>query len=111
MINKNWIIKEHGNEDDVRRLAEQLGVEKPIANLLVQRGIKTFEEAKAFFRPSLENLHDPFMMKDMEKAVGRIENAIKNREKVLIYGDTTMSTARTAVAMFIPFLREPFWHY
>jgi len=65
MINKNWIIKEHGNEDDVRRLAEQLGVEKPIANLLVQRGIKTFEEAKAFFRPSLENLHDPFLMKDM----------------------------------------------
>ncbi|MGB9747044.1 MAG: single-stranded-DNA-specific exonuclease RecJ [Bacteroidales bacterium] len=107
MINKNWIIKEHGNEDDVRRLAEQLGVEKPIANLLVQRGIKTFVEAKAFFRPSLENLHDPFLMKDMEKAVGRIENAIKNREKVLIYGDYDVD-GTTAVAMFYLFFRNRF---
>ncbi|NLI25365.1 MAG: single-stranded-DNA-specific exonuclease RecJ [Bacteroidales bacterium] len=107
MINKNWIIKEHGNEDDVRRLAEQLGMEKPIANLLVQRGIKTFEEAKAFFRPSLENLHDPFLMKDMEKAVGRIENAIKNREKVLIYGDYDVD-GTTAVAMLYLFFKNRF---
>ena len=107
MINKNWIIKEHGNEDDVRRLAEQLGVEKPIANLLVQRGIKTFDEARAFFRPSLENLHDPFLMKDMEKAVRRIESAIENREKVLIYGDYDVD-GTTAVAMLYLFFKHRF---
>ena len=57
------------------------------ATLLLRRGITTFEEAKSFFRPSLDHLHDPFLMKDMEKAIERIGRAIRDGEKILIYGD------------------------
>src|SRR5512133_770879 len=107
MIEKNWIIKEHGNEDEVTRLAASLGVEKPIANLLVQRGIKSMEEAKAFFRPQLSDLHDPFLMKDMDLAVERIETALKRDEKVLIYGDYDVD-GTTAVALLYLFFRHRF---
>ena len=64
-----------------------LNIEKPLAQLLVQRGITTFDEAKTFFRPDLANLHDPFLMKDMDVAVQRIHEAIESGEKVMIYGD------------------------
>lgn len=107
MTNKNWIIKEHGNEDEVKRLAEQLGVEKPIANLLVQRGIRTYDEARMFFRPSLSDLHDPFLMMDMDRAVERIDQAITNQEKVLIYGDYDVD-GTTAVALLYLFFRDKF---
>ncbi|MGC8803657.1 MAG: single-stranded-DNA-specific exonuclease RecJ [Bacteroidales bacterium] len=103
-MEKNWIIKEQGNPAEVKHLMEVLGVEFPIANLLVQRRIKTFDQAKAFFRPSLSDLHNPFLMKDMEKAVIRLDNAIKSGEKIMIYGDYDVD-GTTAVSMFLTFLK------
>jgi single-stranded-DNA-specific exonuclease len=76
-----------------------------LANLLVQREVKTFDEAKKFFRPSLDDLHDPFLMKDMDKAITRIETAIKNNEKVLVYGDYDVD-GTTAVALVYSFFKK-----
>lgn len=104
-MEKNWIIKEQGQPFAVKHIMEVLGVEYPVANLLVQRGITTFEQAKTFFRPSLSDLHDPFLMKDMEAAVIRLEKAIKNREKIMIYGDYDVD-GTTAVSLFLSFLKQ-----
>jgi single-stranded-DNA-specific exonuclease len=104
-MDRNWIIKNPGNLEDVNHLKEVLGVEAPIANLLVQRGIKTFEKAKAFFRPELSDMHDPFLMKDMDCAVERLEKAIKTNEKILVYGDYDVD-GTTSVAMMYTFLKE-----
>ena len=87
MKEKRWLLRKDYEIEDVNRLAESLGVDRIIATLLVERGITTFEEAKRFFRPSLDQLHDPFLMKDMERAVERINEAIQNKERILIYGD------------------------
>ena len=76
-----WSLKPKPDPDVVAHLQKELGVGKPIAALLVQRGVSTFAEAKKFFRPSLEDLHDPFLMQDMEAAVNRIELALK-KEKI-----------------------------
>ncbi|MGC9352541.1 MAG: single-stranded-DNA-specific exonuclease RecJ [Mariniphaga sp.] len=80
-----------------------------IARLLVQRGITTFNEAKAFFRPRLSDLHDPFLMKDMDKAVARLELAIANQEKVLVYGDYDVD-GTTSVALMYTFLKPRLEH-
>ncbi len=104
---KNWIIKEQGNEDAVKHLQEVLGVSKTIANLLAQRDIKTYDAARAFFRPSFENLHDPYLMKDMDKAIFRIERAIENQEGVLIYGDYDVD-GTTAVSLVYSYFRNYF---
>ncbi|MCQ2299051.1 MAG: single-stranded-DNA-specific exonuclease RecJ [Bacteroidales bacterium] len=87
MKNKRWITRKDYDIEIVEKLAESLGVDKIIATLLVERGITTFEEAKKFFRPSLDQLHDPFLMKDMDRAIDRINQAIRNKERILIYGD------------------------
>ena len=68
-LEKKWIVKEPGNPALVRQLVAELGIDNALANLLVQRNVKDFAQAKSFFRPQLENLHDPFLMKDMDKAV------------------------------------------
>jgi len=86
---------------------EKLGIDKNLATLLVQRGVTTFDEAKTFFRPTLESLHDPFLMKDMDKAVDRIEKAIANKEKVLVYGDYDVD-GTTAVAVVYLYLKRFF---
>jgi len=104
-MDRNWIIKNPGNLEDVNHLKEVLGVDAPIANLLIQRGIKTFEKAKAFFRPELSDMHDPFLMKDMDIAVERLEKAIKTNEKILVYGDYDVD-GTTSVAMIYTFLKE-----
>ena len=104
-LEKKWIVRETGNPDLVRQLTSELGIDQALANLLVQRNIKTFAEAKSFFRPQLENLHDPFLMKDMEKAVKRLSEAIDNQEKILIYGDYDVD-GTTAVALVYSFLRR-----
>ncbi|MCK4881331.1 MAG: single-stranded-DNA-specific exonuclease RecJ, partial [Bacteroidales bacterium] len=62
-MNKNWVIKAPGNEEEITSLASELGIERPLAQLLTQRNIKTYKEAKEFFRPDLSNPHDPFLMK------------------------------------------------
>ncbi len=87
----------------VQHLSEVLNIDTTLANLLAQRDIKTYDEAKSFFRPSLNDLHDPFLMNDMKVAVERIEAAIRNEEKVLIYGDYDVD-GTTAVALVYSFL-------
>ena len=86
-------------------MASHLGMSPVLTNLLVQRGIDTVEKAKKFFSPSLRDLHDPFLMKDMEKAVERIERAVKAGEKVMIYGDYDVD-GTTAVALVYKFLSQ-----
>ena len=104
-IDKKWIVKEPGNPAVVRQLASDLAIDMALSNLLVQRNIKTFAEAKSFFRPKLEELHDPFLMKDMDKAVERLNIALTNSEKILIYGDYDVD-GTTAVALVFSFLRN-----
>ncbi|MFH1295895.1 MAG: single-stranded-DNA-specific exonuclease RecJ [Bacteroidota bacterium] len=104
-MKKRWIIKEHGDESIVGQLSRELSIDQHLANLLVQRGIHTFDQAKAFFRPHLEGLHDPFLMKDMDKAINRIEEALQKREKILVYGDYDVD-GTSAVALVYLFLRK-----
>ncbi|MFV5687604.1 single-stranded-DNA-specific exonuclease RecJ [Flavobacterium sp. ZT3R25] len=99
-----WTIKSKPSEETVKHLAQALNVEDFVATLLVQRGIETFEDAKRFFRPSLDDLHDPYLMKDMEKAVKRIENAIENQENILVFGDYDVD-GTTAVSLVSSYLR------
>lgn len=99
---KRWEIKEINNEIDVAQLANDLNVDLKIAHLLIQRGVYTFDDAKKFFRPSLHDLHDPFLMKDMQKAVERIASAMHRNEKVLIYGDYDVD-GTTAVSLVYGF--------
>lgn len=82
-----------------------MGVDRVIATLLVERGVRTFEEARRFFRPSLEHLHDPFLMKDMEKAVERIERALRAKERIMVYGDYDVD-GTSAVAVVYGFLHS-----
>lgn len=99
-----WTLKPIPDSIKVARLSQQLGVESPIASLLVQRGIETFEEAKKFFRPSLDDLHHPFLMKDMDLAVQRIEKAISSDENILVYGDYDVD-GTTSVALMSSYLK------
>ena len=99
-----WTVKPIPNPEKVQKLQQALGVEKAIATLLVQRGIETFEEAKKFFRPSLNDLHDPFLMKDMDKAVARIEQALAEGENILVYGDYDVD-GTTSVALMSSYLK------
>lgn len=102
-----WTIKPKPSEDKIKHLAQALNVEDFVATLLIQRGIQTFEDAKNFFRPSLEHLHDPFLMKDMDKAVARIELAIENQENILVFGDYDVD-GTTAVSLVSSYLKS---HY
>ncbi|CAA9198080.1 single-stranded-DNA-specific exonuclease RecJ [Flavobacterium collinsii] len=102
-----WTLKPKPSEEKIKHLAQALNVEDFVATLLIQRGIETFDEAKDFFRPSLEKLHDPFLMKDMDKAVSRIELAIKNQENILVFGDYDVD-GTTAVSLVSSYLKS---HY
>ncbi len=102
-----WTLKPKPSEDKIKHLAQALNVEDFVSTLLIQRGIETFEDAKNFFRPSLEHLHDPFLMKDMDKAVSRIELAIKNQENILVFGDYDVD-GTTAVSLVSSYLKS---HY
>lgn len=103
-MDKKWICLKSGDRETVTNLAEALHINEHLANLLVQRGISTFDEAKSFFRPSLLSLHDPFLMKDMDIAVQRIEESIMRKEKILIYGDYDVD-GTTAVSLVYLFLK------
>src|SRR5690606_17270345 len=103
-MQKRWVLKPKNNSDKVERLKAELGVNDIVANLLVSRQIETFDQAKQFFRPSLEHLHNPFLMKDMDIAISRIEKAIGNKEKILIYGDYDVD-GTTAVSVVYSFFR------
>lgn len=99
-----WTLKPKPCEETVQHLAKALNVEDFVATLLVQRGIETFEDARRFFRPSLDNLHDPYLMKDMEKAVERIEKAVENKENILVFGDYDVD-GTTAVSLVSSYLK------
>ncbi len=104
-MENRWVVKEEADGQLVERLAEELGISPKLTNLLAQRGISSFEEAKAFFRPSLDALHDPFLMKDMDKAVDRILQAIDTNENIMIYGDYDVD-GTTAVSLVYSFLKN-----
>jgi len=99
-----WTIKPKPSEEKIKQLAAALNVEEFVATLLVQRGIETFEDARQFFRPTLADLHNPYLMKDMDKAVERIELAIKNKENILVFGDYDVD-GTTAVSLVSSYLK------
>lgn len=102
---KRWVLKEVVRPELAADLAAQLNIDVPLAQLLFQRGVKTFDEAKAFFRPELSKLHDPFLLNDMDAAVSRIEKAFCNKERILVYGDYDVD-GTSAVSLVYTFLRE-----
>ena len=103
-MQKQWIIREAINQERATQLAQEINVSSALAALLMQRGVDSFEQAKDFFRPSLKNLHDPFLLKDMDHAVRRLALAIQREEKILIYGDYDVD-GTTSVALVYGFLR------
>lgn len=102
---KRWLNKELPEGEKVQALSASINVNRYISSILLQRGITDFDNAKKFFRPSLENLHDPFLMKDMQKAVSRLKKAIDGDERILIYGDYDVD-GTTAVALVYSYLRK-----
>jgi single-stranded-DNA-specific exonuclease len=106
-MEKRWVVKDKGEPAVVKQLAAALDVSESLANLMVQRSITSANEAKAFFNPSLEYLHDPFQMKDMNIAVDRISSAIKKNERILVYGDYDVD-GTTAVALMYSFLKDQY---
>ena len=99
-----WTKKLTPEKEKIAKLAKELQVDKTIAEILCQRNIETFDEAKKYFRPSLEDIHNPFLMKDMDVAVARIETAISNNENILIYGDYDVD-GTTAVSLVASYLK------
>ena len=106
-MEKMWVVKGKGDFAVVKQLAGALGVSESLANLMVQRNISSADEAKSFFNPSLDYLHDPFLMKDMNIAVDRISTAVKKNEKILVYGDYDVD-GTTAVALMYSFLKDQY---
>ena len=104
-IQKRWVVRPQGDQEVVARLSSHLRMSPVLTNLLVQRGIDTVEKANKFFNPQLSDLHDPYLMKDMDKAVERIERAVANNEKIMVYGDYDVD-GTTAVALVYKFLRQ-----
>ena len=100
-----WNLKPKISDDKVSQLAAQLKVKPLVATLLIQRRVETFEQARQFFRPALTDLHDPYLMKDMDKAVARIEKAIANYENILIFGDYDVD-GTTAVSLVSSYLKS-----
>ena len=99
-----WTLKQKPDNLKVEKLAKDLQIDKTLASILCQRNIETFEQAKQFFRPSLEDIHDPFLLKDMDMAVQRIETAIANGENILVYGDYDVD-GTTAVSLVSSYLK------
>jgi len=109
-MEKRWKVNEQANIEDIETLSGELNnLDHTLTNILLQRKIDTFEKAKTFFRPSLEEIHDPFLMKDMYLAVERIQKAIQHKEKVLIYGDYDVD-GTTSVALVYSYLKN-FYDY
>ena len=106
-MDTKWILHKSVDNQQVEEIVKALGIDKNLATLLVQRGITTYDEAKTFFRPDLSQLHDPFLMKDMDKAVERVLQAIDSNEKLLVYGDYDVD-GTTAVALVYTYLK-PFF--
>ncbi|HKR06593.1 MAG TPA: single-stranded-DNA-specific exonuclease RecJ [Bacteroidia bacterium] len=108
-MKKKWVVKPPCEKGVVEDLSKQLNINCVLASLLVQRGITTFEEARNFFRPELKMLHDPFLMKDMDKAIDRIDAAMRQKEKIVIYGDYDVD-GTTAVSLVWLFFKARYEH-
>lgn len=102
-----WTLKPKPNPEKIKQLCKALQVDEVVSTLLLQRGIETYEQAKQFFRPSLNDLHNPFLMKGMDKAVARIEQAINANETILVYGDYDVD-GTTAVSLMSSYLLESY---
>lgn len=102
-LKMRWTIKAKPEQHQIDELSQALNVDGLIAQLLIQRGITTYDQAKGFFRPQLSDLHDPFLMKDMDVAVNRIQTAIANNENILVYGDYDVD-GTTSVALLSSYL-------
>ena len=105
MQEKNWIIREDYDLETVEKLAASLGVDRIIAILLVERGVTSYEEARRFFRPGLDQVHDPFLMKGMKEAIHRINEAIEKHQRIMVYGDYDVD-GTSAVALVYSYLKE-----
>lgn len=105
MQQMNWEYREAPEQQTVQELKQVLNINEILTGLLVQRGITTFEQAKLYFRPSIHHLHDPFLMKDMDKAVQRLSQAIQNNERIVVYGDYDVDGS-TSVSLVYSFLRR-----
>ncbi|AFL83417.1 exonuclease RecJ [Belliella baltica DSM 15883] len=105
----NWKIREKAEEENVTALSSEINVNMTLANMLVNRGVSTFQKAKDYFRPDLDKLHDPFLMQDMDKAVDRLIHAISKEEKILIYGDYDVD-GTTSVALVYGYLSQFYKH-
>ncbi len=102
-MQKKWIVKPKADQTKAEELIKTLNIDPNIINLLINRGIDNYEKAKIFFRPKLEDLHNPFLMKDMDSAVGRLTEAIINKERILLFGDYDVD-GTTAVSLMYLFL-------
>ncbi len=103
-MDKRWILSNNTDFETVERLSSKLNIDSKLGNLLFLRGVSNYEEAKNFFRPKLDQLHDPFLMKDMDKAVERVMLAVEKHEKIMVYGDYDVD-GTTAVSLVYSFLR------
>ena len=106
-MEKRWVFKPDPEREIIAELIEKVGVSRPIATIMAQRGIKSYDEAKAFFRPDFDGLHDPFLMHGMEAAVNRVEQAIAANENILVYGDYDVD-GTTAVALMYSFITSEY---
>lgn len=104
-MQKRWVEREIADPEAIQQLQSALQIDQVLTSILVQRGVRSFEEARQYFRPQLEHLHDPFLMKDMDKAIDRIEKALAEGEKILIYGDYDVD-GTTSVALVYSFLKK-----
>ena len=100
-----WVVKDNKLNEDASQLSNELNVDIIIAEMLVSRGIKTFDQSKSFFRPNISQLHDPFLMRDMNIAVERILLAINQKEKIMVYGDYDVDGI-SSVALMSSFLKD-----
>jgi single-stranded-DNA-specific exonuclease len=108
-MEKRWLVRDIPEREKIEQLSNALNINPSLTTVLIQRGINDFETAKHFFRPSLEHLHDPFLMKDMDRAVDRLKKAIDGNEKILIYGDYDVD-GTTSVALVISYLQSFYSH-
>ena len=108
-MQKRWLVREIPEREKIEQISNALNINPSLSTILIQRGINDFEKAKYFFRPLLDHLHDPFLMKDMDRAVDRLKKAIDGNEKILIYGDYDVD-GTTSVALVISYLQSFYSH-
>jgi single-stranded-DNA-specific exonuclease len=108
-MEKRWLLKPIPESDLIEKLSKAINVNWYLTTILLQRGVLEFEEAKNYFRPTLDHLHDPFIMKDMDKAITRLKAAIDSDEKILIYGDYDVD-GTTSVSLVYSYLRKFYTH-